>query len=101
MVSYGRRSLLLDDRATSSTAVVEDIQQRSAPMFPFEVDPGWYGDHWYSDRPRHSNAEPSPPAWRRFAVLVLLLAGSGVVLSHVHDRGRRKRLSGLGTGMSL
>ena len=55
-------------------------------MFPFEVDPGWYGNYWYSDRPRPQQRRAFSGNVARFAVLVLLLAGSGVVLSHVHDK---------------
>ena len=95
------RSLPLDDRATSSTAVVEDIQQRSAPMFPFEVDPGWHENYWYSDRPRPQQRRAFSGNVARFAVLVLLLAGSGVVFEPRPRQGQRERLSGLGGGMSL
>ena len=49
-------------------------------MFPLKVDPGWYGDHWYSARPRKQRKVLSA-SLGRFAVLVLLLAGSGAVLS--------------------
>jgi hypothetical protein len=54
-------------------------------MFPLKVDPGWYGDHWYSARPRKQRKVLSS-SLGRFAVLGLLLAGSGVVLSHVNDQ---------------
>jgi hypothetical protein len=54
-------------------------------MFPLKVDPGWYGDHWYSARPRKQRKVLSA-SLGRFAVLGLLLAGSGVVLSHVNDQ---------------
>jgi hypothetical protein len=52
-------------------------------MFPLLVDPSWYENHWYGDR--------TPPRRRavsrglaRFALLVVLLAGGGAVLSSVH-----------------
>jgi hypothetical protein len=52
-------------------------------MFPLQVDPNWYENHWYGSR--------SPPRRRkvsrgvaRFALLVVLLAGGGAVLGSVH-----------------
>jgi hypothetical protein len=54
-------------------------------MFPLKVDPGWYDDQWYGGRPRKQRKVLSA-SLGRFAVLGLLLAGSGVVLSHVNDQ---------------
>jgi hypothetical protein len=50
-------------------------------MFPVEVDPAWYDKYWYSNRPRRQRRYLSG-AMARFAVLVVLLAGSGVALSY-------------------
>jgi hypothetical protein len=53
-------------------------------MFPFDVDPNWYEEYWYSDRPqpRHGSFTGG---MARFAVLVALLAGGGAVLSRFHS----------------
>lgn len=49
-------------------------------MFPF-VDPGWYEKYWFSEppQPRRSSL---PRKLARFAVVVAVLAGGGVALSH-------------------
>jgi hypothetical protein len=52
-------------------------------MNPFEIDPGWYDRYWYSDRPQPKRRSFSGSAVR-FAVLVLLLGGSGLALSNYH-----------------
>jgi hypothetical protein len=54
-------------------------------MLPFEINPGWYDTYWYSDRPRPKHRS-FPGSVARFAMLVMLLAGSGVALSHLHGR---------------
>jgi hypothetical protein len=56
-------------------------------MFPneFEVDPGWYDAYWYSDRPRPKR-RTFAGSLARFAVLAVLLAGSGVALSYFEAR---------------
>jgi hypothetical protein len=52
-------------------------------MFPVNVDPGWYEKYWLSERPK-----PRPRSGyrllKRVAVVVVLLAGGGAVLSHLH-----------------
>jgi hypothetical protein len=55
-------------------------------MFPFEVDPKWYENYWYSERPRPKR-RTAARSLARLGVLVVLLAGSGVVLSHYHVHG--------------
>ncbi len=52
-------------------------------MFPF-VDPGWYEEYWYSNRPRPKRRRLSS-SFARFAVLVGLLLGSGLALKHFHS----------------
>lgn len=52
-------------------------------MFPF-VDPGWYEDYWYSNRPRVKRRSFSR-SLTRFAVLVVLLVGGGLVAKHFHS----------------
>lgn len=52
-------------------------------MTPFEVAPGWYDSYWYSERPRPRRRSFSGSV-ARFAVLVVLLTGSGFVLSNFH-----------------
>ncbi len=56
-------------------------------MVPFAVDPGWYENYWLRDQPR-----PQPRLLNRrlgrFAVLVVLLTGSGFVLSQYHAHNR-------------
>jgi hypothetical protein len=52
-------------------------------MFPFHVDPRWYDEYWLNDRPRPPPAQ-LPGRLLRLAVLVALLVGSGLALSHVH-----------------
>ena len=52
-------------------------------MFPVEVDPGWYERYWLSERPQ-SRKRPVAGHLARFAVVVVLLAGGGAVLSHFH-----------------
>jgi hypothetical protein len=75
------RSLLPEDRANSSTAIVEDIRQRRPPMFPIEVHPGWYDAYWYSERQRPRRRSLAERL-ARFTVLIVLLAGGGVALGH-------------------
>jgi hypothetical protein len=53
-------------------------------MFPLEVDPGWYGKYWLSERPQPQR-RPFARHLARFAVVVVLLAGGGAVLSHFHS----------------
>jgi hypothetical protein len=55
-------------------------------MFQFEAIPGWYESHWHGDPPR-SQRSAFTVSLAGFALLVLLLAGSGMVLSHVHGDG--------------
>jgi hypothetical protein len=52
-------------------------------MTPFEVDPGWYKAYWLSDRPR-SKRRSFASGFARFAVLVVLVTGGGLVLSNFH-----------------
>lgn len=52
-------------------------------MFPF-VDPGWYEDYWYSNRPRPKRRSFSS-SLTRFAALLVLLVGGGLVLNHFHS----------------
>ena len=53
-------------------------------MFPpFEPDPGWFEQYWYTDRPEPKR-RPFSRNLARFAVLVALLAGSALVLSSHH-----------------
>ena len=54
-------------------------------MFPFKVDLDWYDNYWLSDPPPAKHSAVSR-ALARLAVLVVLVAGSGVVLSHYHDQ---------------
>jgi hypothetical protein len=56
-------------------------------MFPFEyeVDPGWYDAYWFNDR-RRLKHRPFAGSLARFAVLAVLLAGSGVALSYFEAR---------------
>jgi hypothetical protein len=54
-------------------------------MFPLVVNPGWYDAYWFSDRPQPERRSLSG-SLARFAVLVVLLAGSGLVLEHFHDQ---------------
>lgn len=50
---------------------------------PFNIDPNWYEKYWFGER-----APPKRRVFRRgiarFAVLVALLAGGGVLLSQLH-----------------
>jgi hypothetical protein len=55
-------------------------------MLPFEVDPGWYEKYWYSEQPEPKR-RAFPDSLAPLAVLAVLLAGGGVVLTHVHDSG--------------
>jgi len=55
-------------------------------MFPFGVDPRWYEIYWYTDRPR-PNRRSLSGSLARFAVLAVLLTGSGFVLGHFHAHG--------------
>ncbi len=50
-------------------------------MFPFNVDPKWYDDHWLRDRPRAKRRSFSANV-ALLAALVLLLAGGGLVLNY-------------------
>jgi hypothetical protein len=52
-------------------------------MFPLLVDPGWYESYWYGDRPPPRRRSVSP-GLARLALLVVLLAGSGLVMASVH-----------------
>ena len=52
-------------------------------MFPF-VDPGWYEEYWYSDRPRPKR-KPFSRSVTRFAVVVGLLVGGSFALKHFHS----------------
>jgi hypothetical protein len=52
-------------------------------MTPFEVAPEWYGSYWYSDRP-HQRRRSFSRSLARLAVLVVLLTGSGFMLSNFH-----------------
>jgi hypothetical protein len=55
-------------------------------MFPpFNPDPGWFERYWYADRPKPKRRSLSRRL-ARFAVLVALLAGSGLVLSSHHQK---------------
>jgi hypothetical protein len=54
-------------------------------MFPLQVDPKWYENYWYSDRPRPRRRSFGGSV-ARFAMLVGLLAGGGLVLSHLHHQ---------------
>jgi hypothetical protein len=54
-------------------------------MFPFEVDPGWYNRYWLTDRPRRRR-KPSHAGLASLAVLMVLLAGSSLVLNHFHTQ---------------
>ena len=52
-------------------------------MLPLQVDPGWYEKHWLTERPQQRRRKLGGKL-TRLAVVVTLLAGSGVVLSHHH-----------------
>jgi hypothetical protein len=52
-------------------------------MSPFAVDPEWYGKYWLTEQPRRKR-QPLRANMARLAVVVVLLAGSGVVLNHLH-----------------
>jgi hypothetical protein len=54
-------------------------------MLLIEFNPGWYEAYWYNDRPRPKRRS-FPGSLARFMALVMLLAGSGVALSHFHGR---------------
>jgi hypothetical protein len=54
-------------------------------MFPFENAPGWYEAYWYGNRAHPKRMRPAH-GLARFAVLIVLLAGSGMALSHFHAR---------------
>ena len=55
-------------------------------MLPFAVDPEWYDTYWLTERP-HRKRQPLRTDMARLAVVVVLLAGSGVVLEHLHAQG--------------
>jgi hypothetical protein len=50
-------------------------------MLPHQVDPGWYDAYWWTDRPCPKRRSLTG-SLVRFAALVFLLAGGGVVLSY-------------------
>ncbi len=50
---------------------------------PFNVDPKWYENYWYSGRPRPKR-RTLRRSLARFGALVALLAGSSVLLSQFH-----------------
>jgi hypothetical protein len=52
-------------------------------MGPFEVDPSWYEKYWLSERPSPQHRSFGRHM-ARFAVMVVLLAGGGLVLSEFH-----------------
>ena len=52
---------------------------------PIEIAPGWYQAYWYGERPRPKRRRLGH-GLARFAVLAVLLAGSGMALSHFHAR---------------
>jgi hypothetical protein len=52
-------------------------------MFPVNVDPGWYEKYWLSERPKPRHRSVARHL-KRFAVVVVLLAGGGAVLNHLH-----------------
>jgi hypothetical protein len=76
--SVRRSRLDNDDRSRSRPT--EDSAMFPAP---FNVDPKWYENYWYSVRPR-----PKRRTFRRslarFGALVALLAGSSVLLSQLY-----------------
>ena len=51
-------------------------------MFPFQVDPAWYEEFWLTNRPERRRSLSGNLA--RLAVVVALLAGGGVALSHIN-----------------
>jgi hypothetical protein len=57
-------------------------QQGAEPMFPFAVDPGWYDKYWLTEQPRRKR-QPRRANMARLVLVVVLLAGGGVVLNHV------------------
>jgi hypothetical protein len=61
------------------------LRDGEPPMSDFIVDPGWYEAYWYGDRLRSERRSLSGNL-ARLAVLVVLLAGSGLVLDHFHDQ---------------
>jgi hypothetical protein len=59
-------------------------------MFPVKVDPGWYDAYWNSDRPQPKRKSLAG-GLVRFAVLVGLLASSGVALGWFELHGNAGR----------
>jgi hypothetical protein len=55
-------------------------------MLPFAVDPGWYGKYWLTEQPRRKR-QPLHGKMASLAVVVVLLAGSGMILNHLHAQG--------------
>ncbi len=68
-------------------------------MFPF-VDPGWYEDYWYSNRPRPKR-RPFSRSLARFAVLVGLLVGGSLALKHFHSGTTRVAVRTGNTGQPV
>ncbi len=52
-------------------------------MYPFGPDPGWYEKYWLSDQPTYRR-KPYVGSLGRYVVVVVLLVGGGVALSHFH-----------------
>jgi hypothetical protein len=55
-------------------------------MFPFYVDPRWYDKYWLTEQP-YRNRPPRRANMARLVVVVVLLAGSGLILKHLDDLG--------------
>jgi hypothetical protein len=50
---------------------------------PFNVDPNWYQNYWFGERPP-AKRKVFRRSITRFAALVVLVAGGGVLLSQFH-----------------